>query len=156
MARDMQVLESRGATTRCGRRCRADERRAFAGEGKTGKGEKYKDGKTQGGGAKLKREKKGQPTQRTTGHGRSQSCAHFFSRPNPKTLLCPPKINYPPYSKNETAANKVEPRRSARETQSVLRTVLSRCSQDRWFFGKLFDKRNAIINHYEFLSKRIY
>ena len=57
----------------------------------------------------VKKKKKGQ---RTTGHGRSQSCAHFFSRPNPKTLLCPPKINYPPYSKNETAMNKEVPRRT--------------------------------------------
>lgn len=76
------------------------------GMGKRTNTEKYKDGKTrargQGGG-----EKKGQ---RTTGHARSQSCAHFFSRPNPKTLLCPPKINYPPYSKNETGMNKEEPR----------------------------------------------
>lgn len=75
--------------------------------GKRANTEKYKDGKTRGSEGAGGGEKKGQ---RTTGHARSQSCAHFFSRPNPKTLLCPPKINYPPYSKNETAMNKEEPR----------------------------------------------
>lgn len=77
------------------------------GMGKRANTEKYKDGKTRGSEGAGGGEKKGQ---RTTGHARSQSCAHFFSRPNPKTLLCPPKINYPPYSKNETAMNKEEPR----------------------------------------------
>ena len=90
--------------------------------------EKYKDGKTPQNGAQGEREKEGgrerKKGQRTTGYGRSQSCAHFFSRPNPKTLLCPPKINYPPYSKNETAMNKEEPRRTVPENAaSVLPLV---------------------------------
>jgi len=56
--------------------------------------------------------KKGQRTQLTATE--RQSCAHFFSWPNPKTLLCPPKINYPPYSKNETGR---EQRNAARATR---------------------------------------
>lgn len=59
--------------------------------------------------------------QRTTGRGRSQSCAHFFSWPNPKTLLCPPKINYPPYSKNETGREQ----RNAARYSAVLALTLT-------------------------------
>lgn len=67
--------------------------------------------------AKKGGRKKGQ---RTTGRGRSQSCAHFFSWPNPKTLLCPPKINYPPYSKNETGREQRSAPRAARRTSRAI------------------------------------
>lgn len=71
-----------------------------------------------------------------------QSCAHFFSWPNPKTLLCPPKINYPPYSKNETGR---EQRNAARATRRSSRAWLASVVRSPFIRARLDEERNEII-----------